>query len=302
MHASCVWVMTQGDPCLQFNIYCKILKDQIMRNLFGVAFYALLLASSILMYSCSNEEDNFDYPDDKYGVYIVHTEGGDLGRLIAKYDIVLYPYIAVDGVMEYEDFSMLKHLQKTLMYLNLEKVNVVSSTNNDGKTMEAGLITGEHMMKNGKHAFPLLHTVHLPKDLKKIGENAFSGSNVKKLVIHNKLTTIENSAFENCRLLSEINLPGSINYIGENAFKGCLSLSSVTIPSSVEVIYVNSFDNRFVKSIHMRSNVPPMLKNTDGNTSKTLDSESRPTIYVPKGAKARYEADEAWSSYRIIEG
>lgn len=264
-------------------------------------YIVICTALALMATSCSKEEDNYVYPDEKYGVYVINATGGDLGRLLAKYDLSLYPYIGVEGNLQYEDFQMLKHIQKVLMYLNLEKVSIEGYETENGEVIEDNVLHRDHLTKDGRSAFPLLHTVLLPKNLTKIGEKAFAGSAITKLVAYGKLEIIEKNAFENNVKLAELDLPKSVSYIGENAFKGCIALTKVEIPSSIEVLYDNSFDSRYVKSIHLKSKNPPILKETLDGTRKSLTSDSRPTIYVPKGSKAKYESDKVWYNYRIVE-
>lgn len=265
-----------------------------MRNIYVI----MLLALGLLATSCS-EEERYDFPDDEYGVYIVNTQGGDLGMLLAKYDILLYPYIGVEGHLKYNDFQLLKHLQRALMYLNLEKTTIEGYVKDDGEVIEDNVIHKDHFQKDGKNAFALLNTVILPRGLKEIGDKAFYATGLTRIVAYDKLTKIGDSAFENNLKLSELNLPKNLNYIGQNAFKGCLALTQVVIPSNVSVFYENSFDSRFVKSIHVKSKTPPHLNAIPENARKT--AIDLPTIYVPKGSKASYEKDEVWKDYRIIE-
>ena len=56
------------------------------------------------------------------------------------------------------------------------------------------------------------------------------------------VTSIEQSAFENCSLLTSIVIPNSIKRIDENAFKNCYSLTSIEIPNSVEYIGSCAFE------------------------------------------------------------
>ena len=50
------------------------------------------------------------------------------------------------------------------------------------------------------------------------------------------VTTINASAFYNCRGLTSITIPDSVTSIGESAFSGCSGLTSITIPDSVTSI------------------------------------------------------------------
>ena len=66
---------------------------------------------------------------------------------------------------------------------------------------------------------------------------------IEKVVIGEGVTSIGNSAFEDCRLLSTITIPDSVTSIGENAFYTCTSLTSITIPDSVTGIGYSAFRN-----------------------------------------------------------
>lgn len=273
-----------------------------MRNFFDKTRCVCILLSVFALLSCDKNQDNYPYPDDEYGVFILNTEGGDLGRLIATYDIINYPYIGVEGTLELKDFQMLKYFQRTLMYLNLEKAHIRACNSDSTGFVEANTLHQYHLSSNGITPFLLLKTVILPRKLKVIGDKAFYGSTVSDLTIYNNVEEIKASAFENCIRLSEINLPRSVAKIGENAFKGCISLTNVVLPSCVKEIYVNSFDSRYVKALHMQSKTPPALKTSIAlETRSSSNSISMPTIYVPKGAKANYEAHPEWNRCVIIE-
>ena len=57
-------------------------------------------------------------------------------------------------------------------------------------------------------------TVEIPFGIKVIGQNAFSNSNVKSVVIPNSVTTIASNAFIQCKQLEKIDIPDSIEDIG----------------------------------------------------------------------------------------
>ncbi len=54
--------------------------------------------------------------------------------------------------------------------------------------------------------------------------------------------SIDARAFENCKNLTSVALPGSITSIGSSAFYNCIGLSIITIPDSVTSIGNNAFD------------------------------------------------------------
>ena len=68
-----------------------------------------------------------------------------------------------------------------------------------------------------------------------------SRSRVKSAVIAEGVTSIGESAFENCRSLTSVTIPNSVTSIGGCAFDECWSLTSVTIPDSVTSIGDGAF-------------------------------------------------------------
>lgn len=62
------------------------------------------------------------------------------------------------------------------------------------------------------------------------------GTEIKSVSIASGVTSIGDSAFEDCESLSAVTIPASVTSIGRAAFYGCRSLSAVTIPASVTSI------------------------------------------------------------------
>lgn len=69
----------------------------------------------------------------------------------------------------------------------------------------------------------------------------FENSSVKKLIVGNTVTEIENRSFYGCEKLTEISLGNSVTTIGESAFRNCDNLTEISLPNSVTTIGESAF-------------------------------------------------------------
>lgn len=64
---------------------------------------------------------------------------------------------------------------------------------------------------------------------------------VRKLVIDEGITALSAAAFSGCTALEQVQLPGSLQTVGERAFSGCTSLNQIRIPEGVETLEEGAF-------------------------------------------------------------
>ena len=69
----------------------------------------------------------------------------------------------------------------------------------------------------------------------------FVSENCTSFIVKEGTEIICDSAFSDCRLISDIKLPNSIKVIGNNSFRGCKSLKKIEIPDSVSIIKDGAF-------------------------------------------------------------
>ena len=81
------------------------------------------------------------------------------------------------------------------------------------------------------------------KPVTKIADNAFSGAEIKEVVIPGSVKYIGQKAFSDCINLEKLTLSEGIELMDVGAFEGCTKLSSVTIPESVHTIKIDAFKN-----------------------------------------------------------
>ncbi|GEM_PF-6771588 len=97
--------------------------------------------------------------------------------------------------------------------------------------------SGTRRNKNGE-----VSSVVLPEGLIKIGSNAFNGCvSLTKIVLPSSLSEIGEQAFANCTSLTELAIPSSLTELNPNVFKGCTNLKTISIPESVTKIRLGAF-------------------------------------------------------------
>lgn len=79
--------------------------------------------------------------------------------------------------------------------------------------------------------------------------NIFRSTNVKKVILAENYTHINDNAFNNCKQLEYVYIPDSLTLFGQGCFNGCESLTSIHIPSGL---------NNILTSIG--SSISPVLK------------------------------------------
>ena len=92
-----------------------------------------------------------------------------------------------------------------------------------------------------------IDSLYLGRNLKRTDEyyayGLFEDSSVKKLIVGNTVTEIENRSFYGCEKLTEISLGNSVTTIGERAFSNCDNLTEISLGNSVTTIGERAFSN-----------------------------------------------------------
>ncbi len=86
-----------------------------------------------------------------------------------------------------------------------------------------------------------INEIVLPKGIIKIDDETFMSSDLKKVTINGVVTEIGTSAFENCKGLTEIEIPYGNEVIGSRAFMNCENLEKVVLPDTVKSIGTDAF-------------------------------------------------------------
>lgn len=80
-----------------------------------------------------------------------------------------------------------------------------------------------------------LKTINIPSSVTVIGDYAFENAGIETIELPANLKTIEMDAFYGCSSLKEIAIPKTVTTIGGYAFSDCKSLTSIAIPGTMNM-------------------------------------------------------------------
>ena len=153
-----------------------------------------------------------------------------------------------------------------------------------------------------KYNFSSLHyleSLALPASLRIINESAFEDCRSLSQVTfaaNSDLTTIGNWAFYNCHELASIAIPEGVTEIGKGAFYGCSYMSGVKMPASLRQIGDNAFANcQTLNRMDVDAVTPPDVE------TKTFYAVSRKApVYVPDESVSLYKNHCIWGELNIV--
>ena len=175
---------------------------------------------------------------------------------------------------------------------------------------------------------PLKH-LRLPKNVTKIGTNAFTAAEMQGIEVADGNTVYDSRNNSNCLIetatntlilgstgsqipedvetigdgafqyssIESITMPKSVKKIGRYAFDGS-SLRFIEIPTNVTTFGMNAFSGlRFLKVCKVKWQTPPTIEYVDQVFS---GANPQAMLIVPDGTKAKYESAPGWNCFNII--
>ena len=179
---------------------------------------------------------------------------------------------------------------------------------------------------NNDHSLTIFYgcpidSLYLGRNLKRTDEyyvhGLFEDSSVKKLIVGNTVTEIENMSFYGCEKLTEISLGNSVTTIGESAFRNCDNLTEISLPNSVTTIGQFAFsdcDNlteislgksvaeigsgvlsrcENLTTIYSLNPTPPTFESDEFTNKQYINMN----VYVAKGSLAAYQTADIWKNF-----
>lgn len=123
------------------------------------------------------------------------------------------------------------------------------------------------------------------------------GQSLKKVVIGENITYIDDWTFIYCASLTSVVLPNGVTSIGDFAFSDCTSLPTITIPSAVTSIGDGAFMGcKSLKEIRSLNSIAPTIQAFTFEGVDTVHCK----LLVPKGCADSYRSNILWNMFRNI--
>jgi hypothetical protein len=170
-------------------------------------------------------------------------------------------------------------MKKTLLLLFMLACAIVLRAQN----FEVGLLSFAVTIKSGNGPYTAEVIRSSTKITDKLVTEIVIPETVEKDGIKYTITSIGESAFTNCYLLSTVVIPNTVKSIGNYAFSGCSGLRVVNIPSSVTSIGVAAFFNcKNLKYVTIPNSVKTIGNGAFNNENCIFicQAESRPSGWV----------------------
>ena len=146
-----------------------------------------------------------------------------------------------------------------------------------GFLSDIGILRGKISREKTKFSNNIKHIVLYP-DVTTIEDSTFWKCNLLSSVeIRGCIDRIGNNVFQECRSLRDIQIPYGVKSIGNYCFKGCISLSNLNIPETVSEIGISAFEG--CESL-VRLDIPNGIKRIEKSCFK--DCTSLQDLYIPE--------------------
>ena len=156
-------------------------------------------------------------------------------------------------------FAGCENLTNIIFPENIEEIGGTAFSNCEALA-SVDLSNCKKLDKIGESAFnwcPSLEEVLLPESLSSIGKSAFCGCKIRNIDFSacKLLSKFPDSLFNMCKSLEEVVWPPHLKEIGDVAFSDCESLRRVELPDSVEVLGEQVFSGCKLKSLSLPKNI-----------------------------------------------
>lgn len=217
------------------------------------------------------------------GYHLILENGKTLAESVPKELAPSIINLKIEGELFDDDFLTIRNYYRHLEVIDLSEAALPENS------LPAGSFAGDEII------YTKLNSVLLPDNLVSIGEMAFSGCVLLKVInLPDGVKNIGKAAFTRCiGLTGSLSLPKSLENIGVNAFLQCENIESITLPKGLKSIGFGAFHNCNLLKVISSMESPFPLGNSFSRQGRTI-------LIVPKGFKQIYSSVSGWNNTAIF--
>ncbi|MBO5528181.1 MAG: leucine-rich repeat protein [Bacilli bacterium] len=224
-----------------------------------------------------------------------------LGKEAFRYDSLSYIYVP-SSVKFFGDYCIsgcTVYLSRTSIESETAFENCTFVYNCDGIIEENGYFyvlnnNGTASLKSysgSETAITLQSTIEFENknySLTEISDNVFTSKNISSISFPDTLTSIGNSAFQNCWSLTSITFPDGLLSIGDSAFADCNNISAVKLPSGIATLGDRAFVNVRLNDVYIPVSVTSLGVNCFNNTKLYIEAPTLAGANAQEGCSIVY--------------
>ncbi len=181
-----------------------------------------------------NNKDNWENGVFYIGKYLISVDSDCEGKFTVKEGTELIAIRAFEYCDEITDIS----IPDSVKYINYCAFEDCGVYDNSANWENGALYIDNYLIKVDESTSG---EFEIKDGVKAIADNAFEDSAISSVEIPDSVEYIGNEAFEYCTSLESVTIPDSVKYLGESAFEYCSNLKDVKIGKGITKIKKDTF-------------------------------------------------------------
>ena len=185
--------------------------------------------------------DFYGCSDPKFMTYLKNVNAGSLRTLMDDDKWKDVSRLRIEGPINVSDIRWLNSMCKSGLKINGKPCRLRALDLSDAYIVDEQGNVSTYMPDSAFADISFLNYIALPKNITVIGNRCFYKNRIRFIKMYDKVHTIKKEAFSHSLSLFDVELPASLECIGEDAFLQCRNLRKMILPDKVKEIGDGAF-------------------------------------------------------------